>query len=310
MTVTKRHEKLLEAYTDQLYAELEQRSRSAKPTYGFEYEFLSKDILDLDRIKEIQRLLPELGFKAQDSLFIADNHLYITFEPGGQIEYGSPPLRADEKDVFHRLLSQIEQTNRTIKERLGIEYLTTGFLAGRTDAPLCLEADRYINMHRRMAFCGTRGREMMKGTASVQLHTAFTSMENMLVLYKELCLLAGGEEFGMGPDRADIWLNTDPSRCGMPCLDWQGQSEPYQLVRSIVNHALCAEDFYADRPFYELPDQDFQKFLVQLTTIFTDIRLNLKGPTVELRTPDSMPMPEFAEKWRRFIEIVESKRIE
>ena len=308
MTVTNRLEKLIELYTTQLHDELDLGSRSARPTYGFEYEFLPKEPLNLDRMKTIHRLLPRLGYKDQENLFMADNLLYITFEPGGQIEYGSPPLEADDRDRFNRFLVQIEQTNETIKQQLGIEYLATGFLPGRADVPLCLEADRYFNMHRRMEFSGTRGREMMKGTASIQLHAAFTGMEEMLVLYKELCLLADGKEFGMGSERADIWAKTDPSRCGTPCLDWQELSDSHQLVRSIVTHTLCAEDLYMDRPFYELPEQDFHQFLVHLTTIFTNIRLNLKGPTVELRTPESSPGSQLSKIWWRFIEIVESKR--
>jgi len=308
MTVMDRLEKLIELYTTQLYDELHLGSRSARPTYGFEYEFLPKEPLNLDRMESLYRLLPRLGYKGQDNRFIADNLLYISFEPGGQIEYGSPPLEAEDRDGFNRLLVQIEQTNETIKKQTEMEYLATGFLPGRAGVPLCLEGDRYVNMHRRMDFCGTRGREMMKGTASIQLHAAFTGMEEMLVLYKELCLLADGEEFGMGPDREDIWTKTDPCRCGVPCLDWQELSDPRQLVRSIVNHTLCAEDLYTDRPFDELLEQDFHQFLVHLTTIFTNIRLNLKGPTVELRTPDSSPSSQFSKIWWRFIEIVESKR--
>jgi len=42
-----------------------------------------------------------------------------------------------------------------------------------------------------------------------------------------------------------------------------------------------------------------------MTTIFTDIRLNMKGLTWELRTLDSQPLDVFKKKWKIFIRKIE-----
>jgi hypothetical protein len=43
-----------------------------------------------------------------------------------------------------------------------------------------------------------------------------------------------------------------------------------------------------------------------MTTLFTDVRFNLKGPTLELRTLDSIPINEFIPKWNIFISSLET----
>ncbi|MBS0013128.1 MAG: hypothetical protein KFF46_04080, partial [Desulfobacterales bacterium] len=48
-------------------------------------------------------------------------------------------------------------------------------------------------------------------------------------------------------------------------------------------------------------DTSFETFLYHMTTIFTDVRFNLKGTTLELRTLDSMPMDAFRQRWLQFI---------
>ncbi|MEA3347706.1 MAG: hypothetical protein U9Q39_01460, partial [Pseudomonadota bacterium] len=68
---------------------------------------------------------------------------------------------------------------------------------------------------------------------------------------------------------------------------------------------LGALDLSRRTPFFTLKGRSFAEFLTHLTTIFTDVRLNLKGPTFELRTMDSMPAEEFVKRWRRFVEKVE-----
>ena len=296
---------ILSEFTDLLLAELGARIKATNTTCGFEIEFLPLNAPDLKQMEELRQLLPELGFSKKEDHFFSNNGLLITFEPGGQIEYCSPPLGIDDFELFNKIVNQIAKINAEILNRLGIQYRATGFMPGRADSPLCLQAERYRKLHQRMAFSGTRGREMMKGTASVHLHIGLRSLEEMPLIYRTLCRLSQDDEFAMSRERRHIWNNTDASRCKMPLIDRDRTLEPRRLLYEITHHALCAEDLHENVPVYELNNLTFDYFMVHLTTIFTDVRLNLKGPTLELRTPDSLPLPDFIGKWKLFTSIFE-----
>ena len=296
---------ILSNFTDLLLAELGARIKGTNTSYGFEIEFLPLNAMDLKQVEELYKLLPELGFSKEEDHFLSNTGMIITFEPGGQIEYCSPPLGVDDSELFNKLLKQIAKINAEILNRLGIQYIATGFIPGRGGSPLCLQMERYRKLHQRMPFSGTRGREMMKGTASVHLHIALRSLKEMPLIYRTLCRLSHDDDFAMSIERRHIWNNTDASRCRMPLIDGSRTLEPGRLIREITHHALCAEDLYENIPVYELKDLNFDYFLSHLTTIFTDVRLNMKGPTLELRTPDSLPLPDFTGKWKLFTSIFE-----
>ena len=92
---------------------------------------------------ELYQLLPQLGFAPKKDLFLSTSGLFITFEPGGQIEYGSPALAPQDCRNFSLLLEQIEETNQAIQKALGIVYQAVGYLPGREDAPLCLDKEYF-----------------------------------------------------------------------------------------------------------------------------------------------------------------------
>ena len=203
-------------------------------------------------------------------------------------------------------MGYIDKTNRAIEERFGVRYLTTGFLPGRAGAPLCRLEKRYLDLHERLGRTGSRGREMMKGTASVHLHVGIRNAEDLAPVYRRLVELATDPEFAMSPERRDIWENTDPCRSGLPLLDSEIMKNSEALLGGLIRHALRAEVLGLDRPFFETENPDLESFLDHFTTIFTDVRINLKGPSVELRTPDSMSFEAFRKKWTCFTEIMET----
>ncbi|MCK5785073.1 MAG: hypothetical protein KAH54_00795 [Candidatus Sabulitectum sp.] len=53
------------------------------------------------------------------------------------------------------------------------------------------------------------------------------------------------------------------------------------------------------------PHLSFDEFLIHFTTIFTYARLNKKGMTFELRTPDSRPLHTFRNTWITFLNMVQ-----
>ncbi len=299
-------EALVARYTDGLIHVLENRSLHPPRTYGFEYEFLPEKSMDLDHMGKLYDFLPKLGYARAKSSFVLPSGLFVTFEPGGQIEFCSVPMAGWCPEVFFSMMEGIEETVAAIEAGLGIRYLAVGYLPGRGEAPLCLTGDRYVDMHARMPLCGARGREMMKGTAAIHLHVGIDALDKIVPLFSKLRVLSQGAEFGPSFERKAIWRNTDPTRCGDPFGgDIDGLSVR-ELFEAYVRFALLAEGFSDSVPFAQNKDLSFERFLNHITTLFTDVRLNLKGPSIELRTPDSLPMEQFEGKWRRFIGILGS----
>ncbi|MDY6972676.1 MAG: glutamate-cysteine ligase family protein [Thermodesulfobacteriota bacterium] len=296
---------LVEDFTERLLALLGERAATGARTYGFEYEFLAKDALNPELMNEIYAFLSTLGFSAKDDRFYSANGMYVSFEPGGQIEYCSPPLRYGDWAFFEDLLTMIRKTNMAIQKTLGIEYMAFGYVPGRAGAPLCLSSERYQYLHARLPNCGSRGLEMMKGTAAIQLHVVIRNMQEILQLFRKLCELSISRDFKMSPARRNIWDNTDPTRCGMPYSDSRKIDNTHDLLRELVRFTLLAEDIQQNVPFMNLEDISFNRFIYHMTTMFTDVRLNLKGPSLELRTPDSVPPSEFMRKWEIFVSILE-----
>ncbi|MBN2808935.1 MAG: hypothetical protein JXR80_05520 [Deltaproteobacteria bacterium] len=295
---------LVQEYTELLFAHLVRRVVPGPLTYGFEYEFLPSVRMTPAKVATLKRALPELGFKRQpDGTLRSLNGLDVSFEPGGQLEYGSPPLFGADEAGFAALLDHIAVTNQVLEESFGIKYQALGYRAGRTLAPLCLEGRRYQDMHNLFTDNGGRGREMMKGTASIQLHVRIRALNEMVPLFLLLQKMAHDPDFAMSASRRAIWDETEPSRCRMPEIGAPESAEV--LLSHLVRHALAALDLRRRIPFAELKKHSFADFLVHLTTIFTDVRLNLKGPTFELRTMDSLPPEKFTGHWRRFVAEVE-----
>ncbi len=291
-------------FSEQLYAYLERSFNPGPLTYGFEYEFMPDTQMTPELVISIKQALSQLGFALQaDGSFQAEDGLDISFEPGGQLEYGSPPLLAEDNDKFVKLLEHLTDTNRKIAADFAVNYSALDYIPGRELAPLCISGQRYQDMHSLFTDNRGRGREMMKGTASIQLHVRIRAFSEIVPLFKLLLQLAQNADFAMSENRRAIWDATDSSRCLLP--DFGEISDVEELLTKIVRHALTAVDFNRRIPFAELENPSFSQFLVHLTTIFTDVRFNLKGPTFELRTMDSLPLADFKNRWQRFIVEVE-----
>ena len=291
-------------YTEKLFEHLSRALVPGPLTYGFEYEFLPVGKMTPAKIEELEAALPRLGFQRQaDGSFKALGGLHITFEPGGQLEYGSPPLFGSDEEGFANLLDHIAVTNQAIEELCGVKYLAVDYCSGRALAPLCLNGRRYRDMHSLFTDNGGRGREMMKGTASIHLHVRLRSLSEMVPLFLLLQKLALDPDFAMSASRRVIWNETEPSRCQLPVIGVVENKKA--LLAHLVRHALNALDLSWRVPFVQLKERSFTDFLIHLTTIFTDVRLNLKGPTFELRTMDSLPAQDFIKRWRRFVTEIE-----
>ncbi len=297
------HSKERVEYAHKLLNLLKEKIVPGPRTFGFEYEFISRTSLNLEIMNRIYRFLPETGFKRYGTSFVHESGMYIDFEPGGQIEFHSPPLLKDEDDRLNNCLVLIKKVIDAINRKLGIEYMASGYVPGRMDSPLCLDAERYINLHNRLSMVSTRGLEMMKGTASIHFHTGIKNIEELPGLFGSLIRISEMDDFKMGDDRRKIWDNTDPGRCGQP-FHIDESDTAFDVIEKIADYAIHAGHIGENKPFIETDDLSFDAFMYHLTTIFTDIRLNIKGPSIELRTIDSVPFDRFKTKWYKFTSIL------
>jgi gamma-glutamylcysteine synthetase len=302
-------QQLIESYAVNLRDRIAEKLEPGLPrTYGFEFEFLARGTPTSDCVRKMHGCLAEMGFTHNGKFMANSRGMHVTFEPGGQIEYHSMPLPSGADDQFDATLKEIDTINDAIRWECGVDYTPAPYMPGRGEGPLCLTSERYVNLHKRLAKSGTRGHEMMKGTASIHLHARILSLDEMPGLFGLMSRLAGDPAFCMGPERRDIWNNTDPSRCGMPYQRIDAATTALDLCRDIVRVGVDAVVLGAEIPYWQTVNPSFESFLYHLTTLFTDVRLNMSAPTLELRTLDAMPGDAFREKWKRFIAQVETRR--
>ena len=290
------------AYSEKLLDIILARGNSLPRTYGFEYEFLPDRVLNHDDISRLYAFLLSVGYRLENGIH-SKRGRRIAFEPGGQIEYLSPPLKASDNTEFNEILDWIQDMNNIIEIETGIRYVGTDYIPGRYTAPLLLTSERYSRMHERFMKVDTRGPDMMKGTAAVHLHAAITSKEDIELMYPLFCEMVFSEEFGMSNARREIWDRTDRCRCCLPDVNLENGA--LLMLENIVRFALEAVELKSGKRFRTIEGKNFADFLQHLTTIFTDVRVNVKFATLELRTPDSRPLKEFPYLWQKFVEKCE-----
>jgi glutamate--cysteine ligase len=303
-------QQLIESYAAKLLDRIFEKLASGTPrTYGFEHEFLAKAPPTTDCVRKMHGCLAEMGFTHNGKFMENSRGMHVTFEPGGQIEYHSMPLPSGADAEFDATLKEIDTINDAIRWECGVDYMPVPYMPGRGPGPLCLTSERYVNLHQRLAKSGTRGHEMMKGTASIHLHARIVCIDEMPALFGLMGRLAESPAFRMGPDRRDIWNNTDSTRCGMPYQVPVPHTTAVDLARDIVRVGVDAVVLGAEIPYWQTGNPDFESFLYHLTTLFTDVRLNMSAPTLELRTLDAMPGEMFRERWKKFISEIETQGV-
>ena len=294
-------------YFDEFKALLKKRIAGRdEREFGFEYELMAETPLSKEDLQKVRSTLPSFGFHDIDGKVINNEGMYITFEPGGQMEFSSPPLKINELPRFNLLLETIENTVNTVKKITGVSYIPIPFIKDRGSAEMVLEAKRYHDLHDLLGSVSDRGREMMKGTAAIHLHVSLMKFDELLRIWAFMCSLSREDDFAMGEQRRDIWNKTDPSRCGLRCTRSDEIFTSDILLEKLISFALAALELQSGIQFGAInPPPAFEEFLVHFTTIFTDVRLNTKGITLELRTLDSRPLHMFRDTWIIFLEMVQ-----
>jgi len=302
------HGRISLRYCDDFRSLVQRRTADRdKREFGFEYELIAEDPLSKHDFQRVKNSLGSCGFIDRNGIIICAEGMYITFEPGGQLEFSSPPLAENSIKEFDNLLKIISRTVTGIRNSTSVNYIPVPYIPHRADAPMVLEARRYHDLHLLLGTVSDRGREMMKGTAAIHLHASLTRFDELLKLWALMCSLSSESGFAMGQQRRDIWNRTDPSRCGLRCSRSEEINSSDALFEKLICFALRALELRRGIPFESIrPRPSFEEFMNHFTTIFTDVRLNTKGMTLELRTLDSRPLDQFRNTWIAFVNMVKS----
>ena len=241
----------------------------------------------------------------------------VSLEPGGQFELSGAPLDTVHEtcEEVHEHLTQV----REIGDKLGIGFLGLGAspLWSLKETPV-MPKGRYGIMAPYMDKVGTRGRDMMFRTCTVQVNLDFSSEADMVkklrvslalqpiatALFADSPFL-DGKPNGFLSYRSEVWRDTDNQRAGMLPFAF----EPGFGFEQYVDYALDVPMYFAmrDGKYINASGESFRAFLDgrlpqlpgekpvmkdwadHLTTIFPEVRLK---KYLEMRGADSGP-------WRR-----------
>jgi len=263
---------------------------------GIEAELLSIDADTRQPVSIVGRLIPTIerygctaGWKLVRSAkgaaqFEVAGGGRLTFEPGGQIEYATPPFVSPS--------ALLENARHTLGPLLaaaaeaGIELVGLGIDPfNRPDAsPLQVEAERYRRMDAYFSGIGPAGARMMRQSASIQVNVdagpdplRSWNVLNALAPYLTAMFansrVFAGADTGFASYRARTWQTLDPTRTG---LAWRPDA-----AGGYVDFALDARAmFLPSEPGDYAPFRDWVRAGVvtapvtqaHLSTLFPEIR--------------------------------------
>jgi glutamate--cysteine ligase len=291
-----------------------------RPLIGAESELIPVDALtrtvcpiDGDAPSTTMRMLRQaavgerwretVSAKGTPQFLLADGGT-LGFEPGGQLEYSSPPCATGSALLAE--LRHVTAALRRAADPLGIELLAVG-IDPETPverAPLQLEARRYRRMADYFDTIGPFGARMMRQTAAFQvsldlgpephrLWRVLNGMAPYLTAIFANSSLYEGRQSGHASYRAHCWRMLDPRRTGVrqaaddPAADYCdfALAAPAIFLPTIDGtHAPIAEHLAAG----SAGQADWEQ---HLTTLFPEIR---PRGTFEVRTCDAVPPEWFA----------------
>lgn len=252
-------------------------------------------------------------FEDQNIVALAAKRATIALEPGGQIEVATKP-EAHPQDMIDILNQVIKQLSGVAKQ-LDIELFALGLhpLAGRNDMAKVKKA-RYQIMKNYMGGISGLGLDMMTRSCAIQLNLDYQDENDMVQktrlgaalvpFYSLLCTsvaFVGGKPAGHAVERGHVWRNTDKMRCGIPSIIFEDDFG----YASWIDMALDVPMYFIRRGkiYHDVAGASFREFMAHglshhratvrdfvdhLSTIFTEVRLK---PILELRSPDSLPIP-------------------
>ncbi len=236
----------------------------------------------------------------------------ISLEPGAQLELSGAAL-ATAHDVADELDGHLLEIAPTAAA-CGVRWLSVGYhpLATPAELPWVPKA-RYAIMREYFPTVGSRGLDMMRRTATIQVNVDYADEEDaMRKLVVGLKLgpiataifacspFAAGRVNGLKSERAAVWLDTDNDRCGLIAaladatkprfehyVEWALDVPMYLIKRDgdvIANTGQTFRAFLADG--FEGHRATMGDWVLHLNTVFPEARLQR---TIELRSTDALP---------------------
>jgi glutamate--cysteine ligase len=290
--------------------------RGLPPRIGVEAELLAFDSDTMRVVHVADRLLPFLtaygarcGWAARPSTKGAPRFQMpggggLALEPGGQLEYASPPHRSP-RDLLRDLAAVVPPLIDAAADA-GITLLARGIdpYNALDDAPLQLDAERYRMMDTYFATIGPAGATMMRQTASVQVNidaaadTAATwrvlnaASPYLTALFANSARYAG-EDTGLASTRAVAWRTLDPLRTGvLPCAgDIADEYAGFALWAPAMLRRTGDGEFLPFCEWVRRAEATEEMLAAHLTTLFPDVR---PKRYFEVRSIDALPPEAYA----------------
>jgi glutamate--cysteine ligase len=223
----------------------------------------------------------------------------VTFEPGGQIEYSSPPC-ATASGLLTLLRSVVFPLHDAALGE-GISLLSVGIdpFNSVREAPLLLGGKRYGTMADYLARRGQAGARMMRQTASFQMSLDLDDepwLRWRLLNAAAPCMVAifanspiyAGRSSGFQSARAQVWRTLDSLRTGLP-YDGERPLERYLDFALAAPAMLLPEVEGEHRTFGEwlsCAAPSTEEWHDHLSTLFPEVR---PRGHLEVRSPDAVP---------------------
>jgi glutamate--cysteine ligase len=222
----------------------------------------------------------------------------LTFEPGGQLEYSSPPFRS--ASALLAVLRGVILPLRAAAATEGIDLLPIGLDPYNSEerAPMLIHARRYDRMAEYLARRGPAGARMMRQTAAFQISVDFG--EERWLRWRVLNAAApffvaifanspiyAGRRTGHQSSRADVWRKLDPARTGLP-YDEHTPVEAYLKFALDAPAILLPAVDDEQRPFGEWlarANPSREEWQDHLSTLFPEVR---PRGHLELRSADAI----------------------
>jgi glutamate--cysteine ligase len=222
----------------------------------------------------------------------------LTFEPGGQLEYSSPPCRG--ASALLALLRSVVLPLRGAAASEGIGLLSVGIdpYNSAEASPLLLHSKRYDRMAEYLALRGPAGALMMRQTAAFQLSLDFDDepwlrwrVLNAAAPYFT-AIFANSPVYylrrtGCQSTRAQVWRQVDSARTGLP---WGERAVEAYFDFAMTAPAMLFPTVNGEyRPFeYWLTraEPTIEEWRDHLTTLFPEVR---PRGHLELRSADAIP---------------------
>ena len=257
-------------------------------------------------------------FSASDLLSIMNenvgNNGIYSLEPGGQLEWSSPPYRN-----LYTLFSALAKHKQALMKVVGtkdLKIINYGVEPNFTPDDIDLiDQLKYQLMHVNMEQNGTLGKWMMRNTASVQINFDVTGEQDLEdMTFTADCLqpvcaylfanspFRNGKPTGTENIRNVIWENTDNHRC-RNLID-HGIESPEKIIDRYIDYIMTVPGIFEldDNGTIVRTDQTLGERLMSLENtgalrtkdiqaalhqIFTNVRLK---DLVEVRGADRPPM--------------------